>query len=599
MPAFRNKLTSLLRSEPYPKPFGSLSSSQKSITATSLNKIISQLSGKDSQQFFNYFCLHSHFGKSLLLNLHQQENSILKRIQIMHTNATNKYKSSLLSLVTGFYSRNDLKKLGFQFSNTQFHTAIKKVQSQIFSLTDYQRYISSSKKSVNQETIILIINYLQFNSRESTVTTNNGLPIYYLEKPKKEIYQLLKIDHPNLKLSLSKFYKLCPKNFKKASKMTDMCPICVNGKNIEKKLQVTNNQELLNEVELYHQHLFFKDQQRNLFNESINSTTNSSCVIILDFKQNFKIGGGPIETNQQFYSKKQISVLGFAIYYKDENNIQQVRYIDFLSEILSHDSLFVINCIKKLFEMTFMSQFKQVCFWSDSGKHFRSAEYMYYILYRLSNFYQIQCFINFFAEYHGKNAVDGHFGILTHWFNEGESVQDILTINDLIGFFRNKANKVSMKVNFDIYSNSEDRNMISRLVINNFQSYMSFTMINNVLFASTLSILDGIHKFTKVSFKIIKVKDKRKTKYAPTTEQQKDDNSSITGPRSKKTLLSRVQLTNPSSGISQHHPAQNNLPSQLLSVQNNPLVVPSSSHDIPSPRRANSWCLPPSLQRIG
>ena len=162
-----------------------------------------------------------------------------------------------------------------------------------------------------------------------------------------------------------------------------------------------------------------------------------------------------------------------------------------------------------------------------------------------------------------------------------------------------------MKVNFKIYSNSEVRNMISRLVIDNFQSYMSFTMINNVLSASTLSILDGIHKFTKVSFKIIKVKDKRKTKYAPTTEQQKDDNSSITGTRSKKTLLSRVQLTNPSSGIPQHHPAQNNLlvvPSQHLPVQNNPLMVPSSSRDIPSPRRTNSRCPPPkrsSLRRTG
>ena len=187
--------------------------------------------------------------------------------------------------------------------------------------------------------------------------------------------------------------------------------------------------------------------------------------------------------------------------------------------------------------MTFISQFEQVCFWSDSGKHFRSAEYMHYILCELSNFYQIQCFINFFTEYHGKNAVDGHFGILTHWFNEGESVQDILTINDLIGFFRNKANKVSMKVNFDIYSNSEARNMISCLVIDNFQSYMSFTMINNVLFASTLSILDGIHKFTKVLFKLIIIKDKRNTNYAPISQQQRDDISSITGPRSKQTLL--------------------------------------------------------------
>ena len=151
--------------------------------------------------------------------------------------------------------------------------------------------------------------------------------------------------------------------------------------------------------------------------------------------------------------------------------------------------------------------------------------------------------LNFFTEYHGKNAVDGHFGVLSRWFIEGESIQNIFTLNDLKNLFQNKANQASIQVDFEVYINTELRKSISRLVIKDFQSYMAFMMTNNVLYASTLSILDGIHKFTKVSFKIVKIKDKRTTKYAPTSVQQNDNISFTIGPRSKKTLLSRVKLT--------------------------------------------------------
>jgi len=178
----------------------------------------------------------------------------------MHSNAINKHKSSLLSLVSGCYSRNDLKGIGFQFSNTQYHTAMNKVKSNIFSLNDYQRYIPSSKKAVNQDIITLITNYFQSNSRESTVTTNQNEPVYFLEKSKSEIYKQLKNENPNLKLSISKFYKLCPKNFKKPKKLTDICPICINGKKAEKKLLTTYSQQLADDIELYHQHIFFKDE---------------------------------------------------------------------------------------------------------------------------------------------------------------------------------------------------------------------------------------------------------------------------------------------------------------------------------------------------
>ena len=57
---------------------------------------------------------------------------------------------------------------------------MKKVKSENFVLADYKRSIPKSKKLVSQDTITLITNYLQSNSRNSTVTTNQNIPIYLI-----------------------------------------------------------------------------------------------------------------------------------------------------------------------------------------------------------------------------------------------------------------------------------------------------------------------------------------------------------------------------------------------------------------------------------
>jgi len=187
MPALREKLSSLFHSKLYQISFNSFSSSQKSNAISDLNETLKYLSGNNVEELFKYFCLQSQSGKSLFSNLEYKEKMVIKRIQLMHSIA-GKYKSSLLSLVSGIYSRKDLKNIGFNFSNTQYHTAMKKVKSENFVLADYKRSIPKSKKLVSQDTITLITNYLQSNSRNSTVTTNQNIPIYYLEKTKKEIY---------------------------------------------------------------------------------------------------------------------------------------------------------------------------------------------------------------------------------------------------------------------------------------------------------------------------------------------------------------------------------------------------------------------------
>lgn len=63
----------------------------------------------------------------------------------MHANTPQKCKASLLSLVSGIYSHQTLQDFGFQFSHTQYTTAIKKGGTQNFELADYQRSVPLKK----------------------------------------------------------------------------------------------------------------------------------------------------------------------------------------------------------------------------------------------------------------------------------------------------------------------------------------------------------------------------------------------------------------------------------------------------------------------
>src|SRR5271169_3079585 len=140
----------------------------------------------------------------------------------MHHNTLPNHKSSLLSLVAGVHSRSYLTNIGFDFSKTQYHTALQKVQKQDFSLKNYQRYVPPSRSKVSQNILHLINEYLLKNSRQSSNFTSKDELIYYLEKTIRDTFYQMKSEHPEVKSTLSTFYKLCPGNFKKACKKTDM-----------------------------------------------------------------------------------------------------------------------------------------------------------------------------------------------------------------------------------------------------------------------------------------------------------------------------------------------------------------------------------------
>ena len=113
---------------------------------------------------------------------------------------------------------------------------------------------------------------------------------------------------------------------------------------------------------------------------------------------------------------------------------------NYLSENLSHDSFFVKECIKKLTSLDFFQSMDHISFWSDCGNHFRSGELRYYLLNDLYESLRLPSIkVNYFAEYHGKSEVDGHFGVLARWLKEEELYMKITSIGHLLSVLQQRA----------------------------------------------------------------------------------------------------------------------------------------------------------------
>ena len=140
------RLTSLLRNHPYQRPFNSRSASYKSAAVTMVHELASHLSGQQPGDLYQYFSSHSRIGKEIFPNMRNVERAsrMLTNLKVMHTGAPVKHKSNLLSLVAGLFSRNELGKLGFCFSRTQYTTAKQKAAQNIFSLSNYIHHILPS-----------------------------------------------------------------------------------------------------------------------------------------------------------------------------------------------------------------------------------------------------------------------------------------------------------------------------------------------------------------------------------------------------------------------------------------------------------------------
>ena len=96
---------------------------------------------------------------------------------------------------------------------------------------------------------------------------------------------------------------------------------------------------------LYKNHLEIAKSQRNALKTDIQIIKDNQAIVILDFKQNIKLGGSPEELSRDYYHTTSINYLTIFV-----KTLNFWIFFDFTSMELTKDSYFVIECCKMLFE---------------------------------------------------------------------------------------------------------------------------------------------------------------------------------------------------------------------------------------------------------
>lgn len=82
-----------------------------------------------------------------------------------------------------------------------------------------------------------------------------------------------------------------------------MCDVWINGKKMKR-----NSKKDIRKINYLENHLSLDKSQKYKVQENLINLNKIKCILAMDFKENFKIGGEPIETSKIFNNKPQFSV---------------------------------------------------------------------------------------------------------------------------------------------------------------------------------------------------------------------------------------------------------------------------------------------------
>src|SRR5579871_4581122 len=141
-------------------------------------------------------------------------------------------------------------------------------------------------------------------------------PVRYLNNSISNLYKKYKQDNLTKKISRSSFYNNIPKEYKKAKKFTDLCPIYEGyKKNMQcwrslksklsiKTFQLININILKTKIKYRKYYKIFFDIQRACFYTEIFNLKSQYSILLIDFKENLKLRGSLNELNQDFNIEK-------------------------------------------------------------------------------------------------------------------------------------------------------------------------------------------------------------------------------------------------------------------------------------------------------
>jgi hypothetical protein len=466
-------------------------------------------------------------------------SSIASRVLEQHKQAPRQDRKRWLSILASVFTREELSSLGFSFSTSQFQKAHSfDPEVRAIRMTGKKR---KPENSLEKETQELIKEHGYKRSRPSPNRTilirgsetgqKERVAVRYLEDSKsslftefKTTYSTVKVSNlllyftettDSFKVSESSYRKYLPKELKKAKKETDKCPVCEQGKSYKRSLEkLLQNPEgdcskittLVSELKVVQIHQNLKTKQSAAFKKQKESLKEHEAIMILDFKENLKLGGGPVEVSSVFYSKVQRTVFTIALITKSLNR-EQYHYFDFVSDILTHNTAFVIDCVNSLFNSKVFTDYniKRISVWTDGGPaHFRTLEYCYFMddLKGRGVFEKVEW--NYFIEYHGKNICDSHFAHISGIIKEFERQGTITSTDHLIqvlrtGFrkmFDNSAIRDSVRkkpqnsasvVTVFHYCNPSTKSTSHQLQIKNFKCWYSFQSTDTGVIVATFA----------------------------------------------------------------------------------------------------------------
>ena len=357
----------------------------------------------------------------------------------------------------------------------------------------------------------------------------------------------------------SAFAKLQPLNVSLGKRKTDMCSLCESGKGLSAQLQKRQKANHLEEIsektkqnlELFNFHRELKKTQNLEFKKQTENCKSGEAIIVMDFKENLRIGVGPVEIGKQFFQKTQVTVLGYVLFVGQPDGTVLKHHVDVLSYDLSHDSYFTGKALSHaLDEMRKLTRVpvKLISFWADCGPHFRSKELLAVLLKDIPSRYDCQVLINFFAEGHGKNPCDSHFSHIGTAVKQQMLRKDVKTLENvktaIQNYFRNSNTSVTcpcfqlpkrdklVKLHLSIQSKS--------ILIQEYYTY--FANQKNICVAR-----DSFSKFQTCSKMQVKFSnDTRKTKQALNCSELFQPQTSslereILGPKTKSKLLAMIK----------------------------------------------------------
>ncbi len=199
---------------------------------------------------------------------------------------------------------------------------------------------------------------------------------------------------------------------------------------------------MLKDVNVYRHHRHLKEKQRQLFRQQEEGLEIGHAQLVLDFKENVHVNRGPVEVGDNYYNRSMRSVLGCRLVWKEAaEGGTQTAYVNYVSTILNKDAAHAIDCLYRVVAEHVPASITHLSVWTDSGMHFRCAEFAYAVLQgirlRHSSIAAVEW--NVFVEHHGKSPVDAHFSLLSRWLQEAERSRRVHSTEQLVQAWKDQA----------------------------------------------------------------------------------------------------------------------------------------------------------------